>query len=64
MKQGLPQLLKDKMKKEICYSRDMLRNFGRFHGYDSSSVDRKCRLLTQQGYIKPEMEDGFIKRYY
>jgi len=61
---GLPKILRDKIKANGCYSRDFLRSIAKDNGYDVSTCDRKLRLLTQQGYIKPEEEKGFIVRYY
>lgn len=61
---GLMSLLYSYIKRNKVVSRNELRGYGLSHSFDTGSIDRKLRLLTQHGYIKPTVgSKGFNSSY-
>jgi len=67
---SLKQLLLEELQLKGQMTRDDLRNFGRTaktprnqHGFDSASVDRDLRHLTNEEQIAPVTRKGYITAY-
>lgn len=61
---GLMRLLYNYLSEYKKATRDELRIFAYQNNFDLSTANRKLRLLTQGGYIKPEVgTKGFNKIY-